>query len=55
MGLALVECRSGCACRASLADGYWSYKASLTQMHKFRVGGWVGGWVWGVCWGGVSG
>ncbi|KAI3430755.1 hypothetical protein D9Q98_009167 [Chlorella vulgaris] len=35
MGLAQVECVSGCTCATTLFDGFWTYRASLRAMHKF--------------------
>ncbi len=31
------------SCNATTFDGYWERDASLTELHRFRVGGWVGG------------
>ena len=38
MGLARVECRSGCTCAPSLVDGLWRERTSLMQLHSFKVG-----------------
>lgn len=40
MGLARVECRSGCTCAPSLVDGLWSERTSLMQLHSFKVRRW---------------
>lgn len=37
MGLARVECRSGCTCPPSVMDGLWGDHTSLQQMHSFRA------------------
>ncbi|KAL4427831.1 hypothetical protein ABPG75_001920 [Micractinium tetrahymenae] len=37
MGAVRVECRSGCACAPSRADGLWSARVSLMQMHTFQT------------------
>ncbi|KAL4442048.1 hypothetical protein ABPG77_011309 [Micractinium sp. CCAP 211/92] len=37
MGAARVECRSGCTCAPSRADGLWSAHVSLMQMHTFQT------------------
>ena len=38
MGMAAVECVSGCACERSTLDGTWSRKATLYHMHEVEVG-----------------
>lgn len=43
MGVAQVKCVAGCTCPTSELDGTWDTKASLLQIHRFKVGGWVGG------------
>lgn len=37
MGVARVECRSGCSCDASRLDGSWSRQVSLQQIHMFKA------------------
>lgn len=37
MGLARVECRSGCTCGPTVVDGLWGDHTSLQQMHSFRA------------------
>lgn len=37
MGAVRVECRSGCTCAATRADGLWSAHVSLMQMHSFQT------------------
>lgn len=37
MGLARVECRSGCTCTPTQVDGLWKQRVSLMQMHAFKV------------------
>lgn len=37
MGLARVECRSGCSCTPTLVDGLWDDHTSLVQMHSFQA------------------
>lgn len=37
MGMALVECASGCRCRATAIDGSWPKRVSLMQHHSFKV------------------
>lgn len=39
MGVARVECRSGCKCDPSRIDGTWRDQVSLQQIHMFRVRG----------------
>lgn len=39
MGAARMECRSGCTCAPSRADGLWSAHVSLMQMHTFKARG----------------
>ena len=38
MGVARVECRSGCSCEPSRLDGTWGRQVSLQQIHMFKVG-----------------
>ena len=37
MGLARVECVSGCTCQPALVDGLWEQRVSLQQMHTFEA------------------
>lgn len=37
MGVARVECRSGCSCDKTRLDGTWATPVSLQQIHTFRV------------------
>ena len=37
MGVARVECRSGCACEPSRLDATWGRQVSLQQIHMFRA------------------
>ncbi|KAL4423591.1 hypothetical protein ABPG77_004631 [Micractinium sp. CCAP 211/92] len=37
MGVARVECRSGCKCEPTKIDGTWKDQVSLQQIHMFRV------------------
>ena len=37
MGTAQVKCVSGCRCLTTTLDGTWGQKATLLQIHKFRV------------------
>lgn len=39
MGVAKVECRSGCTCDPTRLDGTWKRQVSLQQIHMFKVGG----------------
>lgn len=38
MGAAYVQCVSGCACNDSVIEGTWDRRATLMQMHEFKVG-----------------
>lgn len=37
MGTAQVKCISGCTCSTTYLDGTWEQKASLLQIHPFKV------------------
>ena len=37
MGLAFVECKSGCQCSPSHVDGLWQDRVSLMQLHAVAV------------------
>ena len=37
MGVARVECRSGCRCEPTTIDSTWDKQVSLQQIHMFRV------------------
>lgn len=37
MGVARVECRSGCSCDSSRLDGTWERQVSLQQIHMFKA------------------
>ena len=37
MGVARVECRSGCRCEPTTIDSTWHKQVSLQQIHMFRV------------------
>lgn len=39
MGVARVECRSGCKCEPTKIDATWKDQVSLQQIHMFRVSG----------------
>ena len=38
MGVAQVKCVAGCACPTTEIDGTWEARASLLQIHRFKVG-----------------
>jgi hypothetical protein len=37
MALAQIKCVSGCTCRPSFIDGFWTSRATLRTMHKFQA------------------